>query len=162
MPSSRGSSRPRIEPKSPASPALQAGSLPTEPPGKPKSYLPTPPKYAPISTPNWSRAVCVLVTKSCPTLATPWTVARQAKSARLPCPWDFPGKNTRVDCHSLIQGIFSTQGSIPGLLHCRQTLYHLCHRGSPKWSRDWKNALLANWWDFLDSGTCARLTLSCI
>ena len=40
-------------------------------------------------------------------------------------PWDFPGKNTRVGCHSLLQGIFPTQGSNLGLLHCRQILYHL-------------------------------------
>ena len=30
---------------------------------------------------------------------------------RLLCPWDFPGKNTGVDCHALLQGIFLTQGS---------------------------------------------------
>ena len=29
---------------------------------------------------------------------------------RLLCPWDFPGKNTGVDCHFLLQGIFLTQG----------------------------------------------------
>ena len=34
----------------------------------------------------------------------------------------FPGKNTRVGCHFLLQGIFLTQGSKPGLLHSRQTL----------------------------------------
>ena len=33
--------------------------------------------------------------------------------------------------HSLLQGIVSTQGSKPGLLHCRQILYHLSHQGSP-------------------------------
>ena len=37
--------------------------------------------------------------------ATLWTVALQAF-----CPWDSPGKNTGVDCHALLQGIFSTQG----------------------------------------------------
>ena len=51
--------------------------------------------------------------------------------ARLLCPWDSSGKNTRVDYHFLIQGIFSTQGSNPGLLHCRQILYLLHHEGSP-------------------------------
>ena len=35
------------------------------------------------------------------------------------------------DCHSLLQGIFSTQVSNLGLLHCRQILYHLSHQGSP-------------------------------
>ena len=43
------------------------------------------------------------------------------------CPWNSPGKNTRVGCHALLQGIFPTQGSNPGLLHCRQILYHLNH-----------------------------------
>ena len=41
---------------------------------------------------------------------------------------DSPGKNTGVGCHALLQGIFPTQGSNPGLLHCRQILYHLSHQ----------------------------------
>ena len=49
---------------------------------------------------------------------------------RLLCPWDFPGNSTGVDCHFLLQGIFPTQGSNPGLPHCRQTLYCLSHQGS--------------------------------
>ena len=49
---------------------------------------------------------------------------------RLLCPWDFPGKDTGVGCHFLLQGIFPTQGSNPGLLHCRQILYLLSHRES--------------------------------
>ena len=39
------------------------------------------------------------------------------QSARLLCPWNSPGKNTVVGSHSLLQGIFLTQGSNPGLLH---------------------------------------------
>ena len=39
-----------------------------------------------------------LVAKSCPAFVTPW-----AEPARLLCPWDFPGKNTRVGCHFLLQ-----------------------------------------------------------
>ena len=35
------------------------------------------------------------------------------------------GKNTGVGCHSLLQEIFPTQGSNPGILHCGQTLYRL-------------------------------------
>ena len=34
-----------------------------------------------------------------------------------------------VACHSLLQGIFQTQGSNRGLLHCRRSLYHLSHQG---------------------------------
>ena len=50
-------------------------------------------------------------------------------TARLLCPWDFPGKKTRVGCHFLLQGIFPTQGSNPGLPHCGQMLYCLSHQG---------------------------------
>ena len=46
------------------------------------------------------------------------------------CPWNSPGKNTGVDSHSLLQGLFPTQGLKPGLLHCRWILYHLSHQGS--------------------------------
>ena len=51
---------------------------------------------------------------------------------RLLCPWRFSGKNTGVDCHALLQGIFPTQGLNPGLSLCRQILYHLSHQGSPR------------------------------
>ena len=44
-------------------------------------------------------------------------------------PWNSPGQNTGVGSHSLPQGIFPTQGSKPGLLHCRQILYQLSHQG---------------------------------
>ena len=49
---------------------------------------------------------------------------------RLLCPWDFPGKNTGVGCYFLPQRIFPSQGSNPGLPHCRQTLDPLSHQGS--------------------------------
>ena len=58
---------------------------------------------------------------------TPWTVV-----PRLLCPWDSPGKDTGVGCHALIQGVFLTQESNRGLLHCRRILYQLGYRGSPK------------------------------
>ena len=45
---------------------------------------------------------------------------------------DFiPGESTGVVCHFLLQRIFPTQGLNLGHLHCRQTLYHLSHKGSP-------------------------------
>ena len=43
-------------------------------------------------------------------------------------PWNSSGQNTGVGSLSLLQGIFPTQGSNPGLLHFRQILYHLSHR----------------------------------
>ena len=48
---------------------------------------------------------------------------------RLLCPKNSPGKNTGVGSHSLLQGIFLTQGLNLGLLQCRQILYHLGHQG---------------------------------
>ena len=46
-------------------------------------------------------------------------------------PWNSPGQNTEVGSLSLLQRIFPTQGLNPGLLHCRQMLYQLSHKGSP-------------------------------
>ena len=59
---------------------------------------------------------------------------------RLLCPWNSPG-NTGVSSHFLLQGIFQTQGSNLGLLHCRQILCHMNHQGSPIFS--------AKPWDYL-------------
>ena len=50
----------------------------------------------------------------------------------LQSPWNPPGQNTEVSSLSLLQGIFPTQGSNPGLPHCRQILYQLSHQGSPR------------------------------
>ena len=47
-------------------------------------------------------------------------------------PWNSPGQNTGVCSLSLLQGIFPTQGSNPGLPHCRRILYQLSHKGSPR------------------------------
>ena len=45
-------------------------------------------------------------------------------------PWNSPGQNTGVGSLSLLQAIFPTQGSNPGLLHCRRILYQLSHKGN--------------------------------
>ena len=47
-------------------------------------------------------------------------------------PWNSSGQNTQVGSLSLLQGIFPTQGSNPGLRHCRQILYQLSHKGSQR------------------------------
>ena len=47
-------------------------------------------------------------------------------------PRNSPGQNTGVGSLSLLQGTFPTQGSNPGLPHCRQILYQLSHKGSPR------------------------------
>ena len=50
-------------------------------------------------------------------------------------PWNSPGQNIRVGSLSLLQGVFSTQGSDPGLPHCRWILYQLRHREAQEyWS----------------------------
>ena len=54
---------------------------------------------------------------------TPWTIYS---------PWNSPGQNTGVGSLSLLQGIFPTQGSNPGLPHCSWILYPLSHKGSPR------------------------------
>ena len=51
---------------------------------------------------------------------------------RLSIPWNSPGQNTGVGSHSLLQWIFPIQGSNPGLPLCRQILYQLNHKGSPR------------------------------
>ena len=62
----------------------------------------------------------VKVSQSCLTLCVP-----------VDSPWNSPGQNTGVGSLSLFQGIFPTQGSNPGLPHCRWILYQLSHKGSP-------------------------------
>ena len=47
-------------------------------------------------------------------------------------PWKPPGQNTGVDSLSLLQGSFPTQGSNPGLPHCRGYLHQLSHKGSSR------------------------------
>ena len=47
-------------------------------------------------------------------------------------PWNSPDQNTQVVSFSLLQGIFPTQGSNPGLPHCRRILYLLSHKGIPR------------------------------
>ena len=64
---------------------------------------------------------------SCSVLLDSLQIYRQSPS-RLLCPWNSPGRNAGVGSHSLLQGIFLTQGLNPGLLHCRRVLY----RGSQR------------------------------
>ena len=80
---SRGSSWPRDRTQSPA---LQADTLTSEPPGKPYESGSEKWKW------KWKRSV---VSDSV------WPHRRQP--TRLPSPWDSPGKNTGVDCHVLLQ-----------------------------------------------------------
>ena len=57
-----------------------------------------------------------------------WTIAHQA-----PLSTEFSRQEYWSGCHCLLQGIFPTQRSNPGLLHCRQILYRLSHQEAPSW-----------------------------
>ena len=70
--------------------------------------------------------MCVLSCSSCWTL---WPHGLQP--LRLLCPWGLSRQDTGVGGHALFQGIFLTQESIQGLLHCRWILYQLSYQGSP-------------------------------
>ena len=61
-------------------------------------------------------------------------------------PWNSPGQDPGVGNCSLLQGIFPTQGSNPGLPHCRRILYQLSHQGSP-------NTIFSSVQSFRDSMT---------
>ena len=63
------------------------------------------------------------VAQSRPTLSDPMDCSPPGSSGH----GDSPSKNTGVGCHALLQGIFPTQGSNPGLQHCRRILYLLSH-----------------------------------
>ena len=108
------------------------------PPSKPPTATNSAPRHSPCMCPLWScvgisleymsksevaesshapHGMCmclkvkVLVTQRVPLFVTPWAVARQASLCM-----GFTGKNTGVDCHFLLQGIFLTQGSNPCLV----------------------------------------------
>ena len=55
-------------------------------------------------------------------------------------PWNSPGQNTGVGSLSLLQGIFLTQESNWGLLHCRWILYQLSYQGKGDWGV-WKEKI---------------------
>ena len=74
-------------------------------------------------------------------LWTPWTLAH-----RFLCPWSFPGKNTGVGCHFLLQGIFQTQGSNRCLWYlllsgkesaCQCSISKIAHI-SKRWILSWR------------------------
>ena len=77
-------------------------------------------RMGPVTLYSIVREVKVKVAQSCPTL----------RPHGLYNPWNSPGQNTGVGSHSLLQESFLTQGSNPGLPHCRWILYQLSHQGS--------------------------------
>ena len=112
MPTSRGSSQPVMEPRSPT---LQVDSLSSEPPGKPKTTgvgsLSLLQGIFPTQGSNSGLPYCGQIL---------YQLEPQGKP-----------KNTGVGSLSLFQGIFLTQESNQGLLQCRWILYQLSYEGSP-------------------------------
>ena len=72
------------------------------------------------------------VTQLCPTL----------RPHGLYSPWNSLGQNAGVGGFSFLQEIFPTQGSNPGLPHCRQIFYHLSHQGTPYGIRECSNFII--------------------
>ena len=73
------------------------------------------------------------------------------QSTRFLCPWDFPGKDTGVGCHFLLQGIFLIQALNLCLLHLQVDSLPLSHLGRPQ--------VLTNYtlffdWDFPGGSDC--------
>ena len=125
-----------------------------------------------VRSPVQERSTCCIVTKAthccCHCLVT--SVAsdpvwpRGLQPARLPCPWESPGKSTGVGCHALLQGIFLTQGLNPHLLcllHWRvsssslvppgKPIQHSSHMGNKRmWNTSIISVLITHWTDILD------------
>ena len=90
-------------------------------------------------------------------------------------PCHSPGQNTGVGSHSLLQGIFPTQVSNPGLLHCRQIVHQQSHQGSPRilewvaypfssrssWPRNWTGVFCIAGRFFTSWATREALRLVC-
>ena len=76
---------------------------------------------------DYCMCLCSVTLVMSGSFATSWTVVHQA-----PLSMDFPGRNTGVDCHFLLQGIFLTQGSYLCFLHWQVDSLPLSHEGSPQ------------------------------
>ena len=95
---------------------------------------------------KYGKKILCLVSQSCLTLCDPMDCSLPGFSVH----GDFPGKNTGVGCHVLLQGIFPTQGSNPALSHYRRILFpseppgmqkkilNLCKAESPTSDFEWK------------------------
>ena len=142
FPSLRDLPNPGIEPWSPA---LQADSLPSESQGKPYNIWGT------FKNLILKQHLCMVVTIILSTENLSLQSLRNKpkiiqiiddrkwkwKSDSLWPPGLYslgnsPSQNTGVGSLSLLLGIFPTHGSNPGLPHCRQILYQLSHKGSPR------------------------------
>ena len=82
-----------------------------------------------------SRKLCLIIyhySKKCYESESLSVMSDSLRPHGLYSPWNSPGQNTGVGSLSLLQEIFPTQGSNPGLPNCRQILYQLSHKGGLK------------------------------
>ena len=123
FPSSGYLPNPGMEPRSPA---LQADSLPAEPPRKAKNTgmgsLSLLQGIFPTQESNQGLLHCRQILYQLSYQGSP-SHSVVSDSLQPHGPWNSPGQNTGVGGLSLLPGIFSTQGSNPGLPHCRWILY---------------------------------------
>ena len=92
---------------------------------------------------------CAQSLQSCPALCDPLDCSPPGS-----CSWDFPGKNTGVGCHFLLQEIFLTQGSdshLLHLLHWQVDSLPLSYLGSPDFSPITSKSATFHWDSSLDS-----------
>ena len=86
---------------------------------------------------------------------TPWTVACQALLSM-----KFSRLEYGMGSHSLLHGIFLTQGWNPSLPHCGQILYCLSHQGSPsKWY--YMTLIYSTWLGFPDDASSRKPICQC-
>ena len=76
----------------------------------------------------WEEIACVLSHFSPVWL---FVTPQRLQPARLPCPWDSPGRSTGLGCRVLLLGISPTQGLHLQFLHWQGILHHKHHLGSP-------------------------------
>ena len=120
--------------------------------------------YNNIEESQWcTDSVKLLVAQSCPTLCDWWTISLPGSSVH----GILQATILEWVAYFLLQGIFLTQGSNLGLLHCRQNLYYLIHQGSrlASWKTRQSNMLvgLVDWLliSFPCSATVTDLTSHC-
>ena len=86
-----------------------------------------PPQYFSTHSTNYSSRFTYVVKSQSRSV-----VSNSLQPCELHSPWNSPGQNPGVGSLSLLQGIFPTHGSNPGLSHCRQILDQLSLKGSPR------------------------------
>ena len=92
-----------------------------------------------VTSPQWKEAELITFSESKSESHT--VTSDSLRPHWLYSPWNSPRQNTGVGSLSLLQETFPTQGSNPGVPHCRRILYQLSHKGRPKFPEGHANSL---------------------